>query len=149
MSVRMPPLPPGGLLPGVEVVHRVGSRAYGKAACRALPDAVRVGDRRHIWEDLCPGSAPTVPADSLRDKGTELRRHLTAACPANRHIASAKQTTACGVRSRAHGPEGPHSAITRVLGSGENVPAGSHWYCSASIGTDFHTYNLDPDHKSR
>ena len=36
--------------PGIEVVCRDGSGAYGEAIRRALPDAVQCGDRWHIWQ---------------------------------------------------------------------------------------------------
>ena len=38
--------------PGVEVVCRDGSGAYGEAARRALPGAVQAGDRWHLWHGL-------------------------------------------------------------------------------------------------
>jgi transposase len=38
--------------PGVEVVCRDGSGAYGEAVSRALPGAVQAGDRWHLWHGL-------------------------------------------------------------------------------------------------
>ncbi|GLW56817.1 hypothetical protein Kpho01_48280 [Kitasatospora phosalacinea] len=39
--------------PGIEVVCRDGSGCYGEAIRRALPDAVQVSDRWHLWSNLC------------------------------------------------------------------------------------------------
>ncbi|WP_443065397.1 ISL3 family transposase [Streptomyces sp. NBC_00536] len=39
--------------PGVEVVCRDGSTTYAEAIRRALPDAVQVSDRWHVWHNLC------------------------------------------------------------------------------------------------
>lgn len=39
--------------PGVEVVRRDGSATYTEAVRRALPDAVQVSDRWHLWRNLC------------------------------------------------------------------------------------------------
>lgn len=39
--------------PGVEVVCRDCSTTYAEAVRRALPDAVQVSDRRHLWRNLC------------------------------------------------------------------------------------------------
>lgn len=38
---------------GVEVVCRDGSAPYAEAVRRALPDAVQVSDRWHLWRNLC------------------------------------------------------------------------------------------------
>ncbi|MCA1224307.1 ISL3 family transposase [Streptomyces sp. 8L] len=38
---------------GVEVVCRDGSATYAEAIRRALPDAVQVSDRWHLWQNLC------------------------------------------------------------------------------------------------
>ncbi|MFH8492159.1 ISL3 family transposase [Streptomyces longisporoflavus] len=39
--------------PGIEVVCRDGSQSYAEAVRRALPDAVQVSDRWHLWRNLC------------------------------------------------------------------------------------------------
>ncbi|MFF2937670.1 ISL3 family transposase [Streptomyces mirabilis] len=39
--------------PGVEAVCRDGSATYAEAVRRALPDAVQVSDRWHLWRNLC------------------------------------------------------------------------------------------------
>lgn len=38
---------------GVQVVCRDGSQSYAEAVRRALPDAVQVSDRWHLWRNLC------------------------------------------------------------------------------------------------
>ncbi|MET8331780.1 ISL3 family transposase [Streptomyces sp. NPDC005181] len=50
--------------PGVEVVCRDGSGAYGEAVRRALPDAVQVSDRWHIWKNLCDKTLAEVRSHS-------------------------------------------------------------------------------------
>ncbi|MGW7587457.1 ISL3 family transposase [Kitasatospora sp. NPDC054768] len=50
--------------PGVEIVCRDGSGAYGEAVRRALPEAVQVGDRWHIWRNLCEAVLKEVRAHS-------------------------------------------------------------------------------------
>ena len=39
--------------PGVEYVCRDGSASYGEAIRQALPEAVQVSDRWHLWANLC------------------------------------------------------------------------------------------------
>ncbi|WP_406116009.1 ISL3 family transposase [Kitasatospora purpeofusca] len=39
--------------PGAEYVCRDGSGSYGEAIRRALPEAVQVSDRWHLWSNLC------------------------------------------------------------------------------------------------
>ncbi|MFB7950156.1 ISL3 family transposase, partial [Kitasatospora phosalacinea] len=39
--------------PGVEHVCRDGSGSYGEAIRQALPEAVQVSDRWHLWSNLC------------------------------------------------------------------------------------------------
>ncbi|MFG2794788.1 ISL3 family transposase [Streptomyces sp. NPDC048419] len=39
--------------PGAEIVYRDGSATYAEAVRRALPDAVQVSDRWHLWRNLC------------------------------------------------------------------------------------------------
>ncbi|WP_411118371.1 ISL3 family transposase [Streptomyces sp. 058-1L] len=39
--------------PGVEIVCRDGSATYAEAIRRAIPDAVQVSDRWHLWRNLC------------------------------------------------------------------------------------------------
>lgn len=50
--------------PGVEVVCRDGSATYAEAVRRALPDAVQVGDRWHIWHNLAEAVRKEVAARS-------------------------------------------------------------------------------------
>nr|WP_255345487.1 ISL3 family transposase [Streptomyces chartreusis] len=50
--------------PGVEVVCRDGSTTYAEAIRRALPDAVQVADRWHLWHNLCESALSEVKAHS-------------------------------------------------------------------------------------
>jgi transposase len=50
--------------PGVEVVCRDGSGAYGEAVRQALPSAVQVGDRWHLWHGLGEAVRKEVAAHS-------------------------------------------------------------------------------------
>ncbi|GAA2354724.1 hypothetical protein GCM10010376_91900 [Streptomyces violaceusniger] len=48
--------------PTVEVVCRDGSATYAEAVRRALPDAVQVSDRWHLWRNLCDNAQLEVRA---------------------------------------------------------------------------------------
>jgi transposase len=50
--------------PGIEVVCRDGSATYAQAIRRALPDAVQVADRWHLWHNLCDAALSEVKAHS-------------------------------------------------------------------------------------
>ncbi|MGA4980338.1 ISL3 family transposase [Streptomyces cinereoruber] len=49
---------------GVEIVCRDGSGAYGEAVRRALPEAVQVSDRWHLWKNLCEKTLAEVRSHS-------------------------------------------------------------------------------------
>ncbi|MER5623839.1 ISL3 family transposase [Streptosporangium sp. NPDC002544] len=50
--------------PGVQVVCRDGSSAYAEAIRRALPEAIQVTDRWHLWQGLGEAAAKEVAAHS-------------------------------------------------------------------------------------
>jgi transposase len=50
--------------PGVEVVTRDGSGAYGEAVRSALPEAVQVSDRWHLWHGLAEAAWKDTAAHS-------------------------------------------------------------------------------------
>ncbi|MFI5635728.1 ISL3 family transposase [Streptomyces sp. NPDC051664] len=50
--------------PGAEIVCRDGSATYAEAIRRALPDAVQVSDRWHLWHNLCEAALSEVKAHS-------------------------------------------------------------------------------------
>ncbi|GGV73942.1 hypothetical protein GCM10010277_87870 [Streptomyces longisporoflavus] len=50
--------------PGIEIVCRDGSATYAEAIRRALPDAVQVTDRWHVWHNLCEAALSEVKAHS-------------------------------------------------------------------------------------
>ena len=67
--------------PGVEVVCRDGSGAYGEAVRQALPGAVQVSDRWHLWHGLGEAVRKEVAAHSacwakgMPAAGGQARRH--------------------------------------------------------------------------
>jgi transposase len=66
--------------PGVEVVCRDGSGAYGEAVRQALPGAVQVSDRWHLWHGLGEAVRKEVAAHSACwAKGTPLQEGKRAA----------------------------------------------------------------------
>jgi transposase len=66
--------------PGVEVLCRDGSGAYGEAARRALPAAVQVSDRWHLWHLLGEAARKEVLAhSSCWAKGAPLQEGKRAA----------------------------------------------------------------------
>ncbi|MGW1617127.1 transposase [Streptomyces sp. NPDC002285] len=50
--------------PGIEIVCRDGSATDAEAIRRALPDAVQVADRRHVWHNLRKAGPSEVKAHS-------------------------------------------------------------------------------------
>ncbi|MFI6586042.1 ISL3 family transposase [Embleya sp. NPDC050493] len=50
--------------PGVEIVCRDGSGAYAEGVRRALPDAVQVSDRWHLWHNLCDKTLAEIRSHS-------------------------------------------------------------------------------------
>jgi transposase len=51
--------------PGVQIVCRDSSATYAEAVRRALPDAVQVADRWHLWHNLGEATGKEVAAHSL------------------------------------------------------------------------------------
>ena len=71
--------------PGIEVVCRDGSGAYGEAARQALPSAVQVGDRWHLWHGLGEAVRKEVAAHcACWASGTPLAEGTRAATTAER-----------------------------------------------------------------
>jgi transposase len=71
--------------PGAEVVCRDGSGAYGEAVRQALPGAVQVSDRWHLWHGLGEAVRKEVAAHSACwARGTPLQEGQRAATTAER-----------------------------------------------------------------
>jgi transposase len=71
--------------PGVEVVCRDGSGAYGEAVRQALPGAVQVSDRWHLWHGLAEAVRKEVAAHcACWAKGVPLQEGQRAATTAER-----------------------------------------------------------------
>ena len=49
-------------IPGVEIICRDGSATYAQAVRDALPDAVQVADRWHLWHGLAEAAGKEVAA---------------------------------------------------------------------------------------
>ncbi|GAB3453312.1 hypothetical protein GCM10027436_53880 [Actinophytocola sediminis] len=93
--------------PGVEVVCRDGSAAYAQAVRDALPNAVQVTDRWHLWHGLCDAVGKEVAAHSACwATATGLREGLTPPRPGNEHRQA--------IRPRGH--TAAHSAGSQVSG---------------------------------
>lgn len=52
--------------PGAEYVCRDGSGSYGEAIRQALPEAVQVSDRWHLWSNLCGKVLAEVCSHAVR-----------------------------------------------------------------------------------
>jgi transposase len=84
--------------PGAEVVTRDGSGAYGEAVRSALPEAMQVSDRWHLWHDLAeaPGKTPRpIPPAGRGPRGSRCRR---AGAPRPRSSAGSRSAT-CAARA--------------------------------------------------
>ena len=78
--------------PGIEVVCRDGSGAYGEAVRRALPGAVQVSDRWHLWHGLGEAVRKEVAAHS-RLLGEGHARCRRASAPPPPWSAGSRSTT--------------------------------------------------------
>ncbi len=93
--------------PGIEVVCRDGSGAYGEAIRQALPGAVQVSDRWHLWHGLGEAVRKEVAAHSAC--WAQAARSSPECAPRRRSSAGSRSTT-CSAGSRPAGllaPPGP------------------------------------------
>jgi transposase len=91
--------------PGVEVVCRDGSATYAEAVRRALPDAVQVSDRWHLWRNLCDKVLVEVRAHAA--VGPRSTRPAPAESTSRPSANAGTRSTSCSARasacSTAHG----------------------------------------------
>ncbi|WP_433274526.1 transposase [Actinosynnema sp. CS-041913] len=74
--------------PGVDMVCRDGSATYAEAVRQGAPDAIRVGDRWHIWNNLVAAVEKTVTAHSTcRYVGPQRRTKVAEERTLRRHAA--------------------------------------------------------------
>jgi transposase len=88
--------------PGVQVVCRDGSGAYGEAVRRALPDVVQVGDRWHLWHGLAEAAGKEVAAHAScwAAAGPPVKEGRKAGGPRRPRNGGGRSTT-CWPRARA------------------------------------------------
>ena len=86
--------------PGIEVVTRDGSGAYGEAIRSAFPEAVQVSDRWHLWHGLAEAAWKDVAAHSACCAEAEGIPMQGADAPRPRSNAGSRFTT-CAPRASA------------------------------------------------
>ncbi|MDQ0578122.1 transposase [Streptomyces rishiriensis] len=86
--------------PGIEIVCRDGSTTYAEAIRRALPDAVQVADRWHVWHNLCKAALSEVKAHSACRATGRTRPSTTGSAPRPPWNAGTR-STGCSTRASA------------------------------------------------
>ncbi|UOE21498.1 transposase [Thermobifida halotolerans] len=95
--------------PGVEIVCRDRASAYAEAAHSAVPGAVQVADRFHLWKNLCEAVDKCVAAHRgcLAEPASEPAQTDTEPTPTPAAIegsgCSQAETTCCGPRPAGQG----------------------------------------------